>query len=66
MRAHRSVAAAEDAGGHVSRTACGRFLVLFQMAAQSPVQVEAGGHSLGCFHRGDSRIRLVFWEVKGR
>jgi len=53
---------AGDAGGHVSRTACGRFLVPFQMAAQ----VEAGGHPLGCFHLGDSRIRLVFWEVKGR
>src|SRR6266702_3783958 len=43
LRAHRPVAAAEDAGGHVSRTACGRFLVLFQMAAQGPAQVEAGG-----------------------
>jgi hypothetical protein len=66
LRAHRPVAAAEDAGGHVSRTACGRFLVPFQMAAQGPAQVEAGGHPLGCFHLGDSRIRLVFWAVKGR
>ena len=63
---HRPVAAAEDAGGHVSRTACGRFLVPFQMAAQGPAQVEAGGHPLGCFHLGDSGIRLVSWEVKGR
>jgi hypothetical protein len=44
----------------------GGFLVPFQMAAQGPAQVEAGGHPLGCFHLGDSRIRLVFWEVKGR
>ena len=66
LRAHRPVAAAEDAGDHVSRTACGRFLVPFQMATQGPAQVEAGGHPLGCFHLGDSRIRLVFWEVKGR
>jgi hypothetical protein len=27
------------------------------MAAQGPAQVEAGGHPLGCFHLGDSRIR---------
>ena len=65
LRAHRPVAAAEDAGGHVSRTACGRFLVPFQMAAQGPAQVEVGGHPLG-FHLGDSRIRLVFWVVAGR
>jgi hypothetical protein len=52
LRAHRLVAAAEDAGGHVSRIACGRFLVPFQMAAQGPAQVEAGGHPLGCFRPG--------------
>jgi hypothetical protein len=44
----------------------GGFLVPFQMAAQGPARVEAGGHPLGWFHLGDSRIRLVFWEVKGR
>jgi hypothetical protein len=35
-------------------------------AAQGPAQVEAGGHPQGCFHLGDSRIRLLFWVVKGR
>jgi hypothetical protein len=52
LRAHRPVAAAEDAGGHVSRTGCGRFLVLFQMAAQGPAQVEVGGIPWAAFTRG--------------
>jgi len=30
LRAYRPVAAAEEAGGHGSRAACGRFLVPFQ------------------------------------
>jgi len=67
LRAHRPVAAAEDAGGHVSRTACGRFLVpVPDGRAGVRRRSRPAGIPLGCFHLGDSRIRLVFWEVKGR
>jgi hypothetical protein len=44
----------------------GGFLVPFQMARRVRRRPRPAGIPRGCFHLGDSRIRLVFWEVKGR